>query len=252
MKKLAIYIIILLFALGCKGEDGEGLIQNKSDIFLIIGQSNASSIAGYKEYKKSDSIFVLDATGDWVHADPSLNKFNNIPVRKNMTYGYSFGYSFALSYVGHYERDIKIISNAKGGTSIEFQLDEGMQKTFERIGPHKGRIKAILYHQGEKNYKSPDWVDNAVRLVNEYRDFIGWNVPFIFGELCSNQNFERCVGFNQFNENISNLYNYLDNIHIVSSEGIQLMSYHQRQCHFSKEGQIELGRRYFSGYQGII
>lgn len=254
MKIIIILSIVILSFCGCKGTEPTNNNETGEAIFLILGQSNASSAAGYKEYEESEYIFVLDASSDWVIADPSLNKFNNIPVRDDMGYGYSFGYSFSLEYVKKYSRNIKIISNAKGGSNIDFQRGEGIIKTFERIEPYRKNIKAILYHQGEKDYKNDDWVKSAVKLVNEYRDFIGSDIPFIFGEICSDQNFERCVGFNQFNENIHQLHNYLDNIYIVSSNGITMIDQRppEREVHFSKKGQIELGIRYFYGYDQLM
>jgi hypothetical protein len=205
-------------------------------IFVIIGQSNAASRATYSEYTENYNLEVLSVNGEWIHSNPSLNEHSTI--KHDEAYqGYNLGYSFAAEYADK----IRIICNARGGKSILYFNDEGYKKTVERLEPYKEQIDGFLVHQGERDALNDNlfiWVDTAEEMIKKYRELLGWDVPFIFGQIGARGT---RPGINTI---MWELKDRLPNIDIVSSKGLS----YEYSGHYNKESQIEFGKRYFNKY----
>lgn len=164
------------------------------DIFLLIGQSN---MAGRGEIGEADKVplekaFLFDGT-KWETAAVPLNKYST--VRKEIGYQkMNPGYTFARKLTEYTGRNVGLVVNARGGTSIE-QWQKGYsgkddfdlyEQAIERASKVKndGVLKGIIWHQGESNQSSSStYMPKLKQLVQDLRTDLGENAFFGAGEI---------------------------------------------------------------------
>ena len=242
------------------------------DVYLFIGQSN---MAGRGEMLPEDTAaiahaFILDSNDEIVPARAPLNQYSTI--RKGIAMQkINPSYAFARKVTGNSGRDILMVVNARGGTSLDEWLkgapidtfsvrryrddaewdgkpmpsfyDEAVRRT--RIAMEHGQLKAILWHQGCSD-SGPGAVSTYMDRLEEFvaclrNDLgVGEEVPFIAGEI------PYCfAGSKLFNPMIRTIGEHVPNSAWVSAEGC---SGNADSLHFSREGQMILGRRYAEKY----
>jgi hypothetical protein len=97
-------------------------------------------------------------------------------------------------------------------------------------------IRGILFHQGESDTGSPEWVGKVAEMLDDLRADLGFGeeVPFLAGELLQGG----CC--DSHNPLINELPDSITNAHVISSDGLSGMD----EAHFDLQGQRELGQRY--------
>ena len=152
----------------------------------------------------------------------------------------------------HNGRPVLLVVNARGGTSISSWLKDAApaggrpqyySEAVRRAGEamRYGRLKGILWHQGESDsdsVRAAAYMQRLVKLVSDLREDlgVGESVPFVAGEIL--QTHENASIFNPV---IAKVPECIPNSACVSSEGLVALP---DNLHFDRESQLLLGVRY--------
>lgn len=239
-----------------------GIAQPGSDlqIFILFGQSNMEGAAAPEAIDKEvhERVFVLGYDdqchgrrwNEWSVAQPPLHR-----CWAGLGPGDWFGKTMAETWT---DAQIGLVPVAISGVDIDFfrkGVTSKRRKEFQippdnrrdsaydliveraRVAQQRGRIRGILFHQGESDTGQTVWLDKVAEIVADLRKDLDLNaaeVPFIAGELpydgC-------CVAHNPI---INQLPQRVPNAHVVSAEGQGLKD----RFHFDAAGQREMGKRY--------
>ena len=240
------------------------------DVYLLIGQSN---MAGRGVFSPADTIsplkgvYLLDDQGKPVPAVEPLNRYSTIRKAMGMQ-GMSLAHAFAEKAHTRTGRRILLVMNARGGSSLDQWLPEAPQGRFSdsagddadrrgkampsfygeavrrtRQALEYGELKAILWHQGESDSDSvrvATYLPKLAGFVQALRSDLGVGeaVPFIAGQIQP-----RHENAARFNPVIGRVSEVIPNSFCVSSEGLAT---NPDNLHFTRDAQLELGRRYAS------
>ena len=238
------------------------------DVYLLIGQSN---MAGRGVFEPADTlaplegVYLLDDQGEAVAAREPLNRYSTI--RKGLpVQGMGPGHGFAEEMHRRTGRRILLVVNARGGSSLgqwmpgapqgrfsESQsedaarrgkempsfFDEAVRRT--RQAQRYGQLKAILWHQGESDsdsLRAAAYLPALGEFVAALRSDlgVGEDVPFIAGQIQPGH-----ANARYFNPVIARVGEVVPNACCVCSEGLAVLP---DRLHFTREAQLELGRRY--------
>ena len=223
------------------------------DIYLLIGQSNMAGRAEIEEQDKDTLENVFLYTGisgkEWEKAANPLNKYSS--VRKDISMqklgpGYTFAGEMAKN--GH-GKQIGLVVNAKGGTSIE-EWKPGSVLYTEAINRAKmamksGTLKGILWHQGEANSSKPEnYPEKIAELILSLRTDLGiFDLPFVAGQLSEDK-----PQRHDFNTMILRLPAIVSHTGVATTEGTVTME----GTHFNSASQRLLGERYAIEMMNLI
>lgn len=223
----------------------------KFHVFLLLGQSN---MAGYPKALAADKvenprIKVLgydncSATGrqegQWDVAAPPLHECWNSAIGP--------GDYFSKTLIDKLPAGdtIGLVPCAISGEKIETFLKSGGTKYAWILQRAKlaqqagGVIEGILFHQGESNSGDTSWPGKVNTLVKDLRtDLALGDVPFLAGELAYDGG---CASHNTL---VAKLPSVVANAYVVSAQGLKLdPADTQWRLHFSRDSQVELGKRY--------
>jgi len=259
MKRILIAILTVLTVVSVSGcGAGKKLAKSNSkgyDVYLLIGQSN---MAGRGKMLPEDTlqaiegVYLLGPEGKPIPAKNPLNQYSTI--RKDIKMQQICpGTAFSAEMYKHNGREILIVMNAKGGTTLN-EWVEGTEFYNEAVrrckeGMKYGTLKGILWHQGcgDSSNKSRDsYLERLAPMVSALRrDLgVGEKVPFIAGELA----YWRPASA-AFNEMIHGITEAVPNSAWVSAEGCgplkpESLKTNRPDPHFSRDGQLLLGKRY--------
>lgn len=255
MKKPLLFILQFLLTIS------HALAQGDYDIYLMIGQSNC---AGRGYMLPSDTTDIIP--GVWLLNDEGLpepakapfNRYSNI--RKDISMqkiGPAVGFAPLMHELTG--RNILIIQNAKGGSGLwEWQNEDDpdaitfLDSTLMRAVPalKYGKLKGIVWHQGETDVSNGSarsiYVTRFSHMIQRLRNSldVGEEVPVIVGEL-GQWEWEKMELIDTFNDvTLPRLTKMVPNCHKVESDGLECRSKDHSDPHFSRESNIELGRRY--------
>lgn len=219
------------------------------DVYLLIGQSN---MAGRGTMLESDTVeaipgvYLLNGEDKPTPAHNPLNQYSSI--RKDIKMQQICpGTSFSQTLAQHTNRNILLVVNAKGGTALSEWMpgtkffNEAVRRGKEAM--KFGTLKGILWHQGcadSSPEKTATYLERLSIMVDSLRTNLGVTdeVPFIAGELA---HWRRSSA--AFNDTIHHIDRYIPGSHWVSAEGCTWLK-DSIDPHFSREGQLLLGRRY--------
>jgi hypothetical protein len=255
MKTLKITSIILLaiFLSNCKSTSNipqtrEALLETfppkNMDIYLLIGQSNMAGRAPI-EAQDLDSIkgvflFTGNAEKIWEKAANPLNKYSTI--RKKLSQQkLNPGYAFAQEMIATSNKQIGLVVNAKGGTSINLWVpgsdfyNDAVSRVKEAM--KHGNLKGILWHQGESDTsRHKTYMAILTNLILSLRkDLDIPDLPFVAGQLAIDKPHRL-----KFSKMMLELPQKLPNTAIVKTEGTKTMD----GTHFDAASQRLLGERY--------
>ena len=221
------------------------------EFYLLIGQSNMAGRGKYIEGDAfpKDRVFILNDKDIIapLYPYPFVNNFSTI--RKSAAQ-ISPGYMFAKTLLAvHPEKNVYLVSNARGGTSIEewkkgtHYYQEAIRRTREAM--KHGQLKGILWHQGETDYRNilkhrgeenayiEAYFTTLRQFITDLRTELGTpDVPFIAGQV--NRDYVL------LNERLLKLPAESHNTYVVSSEGLTTVD----GLHFDRTSVFELGKRY--------
>ncbi len=219
---------------------------DRYDVFLLIGQSN---MAGRGTMVPADTmgvmqgVWLLDTEGQPVPAKSPLNRYSSIRKQIGMQQVCP-GNGFAETLRAATGRRILLVVNARGGSALDEWLKgthyyaEAVRRTREAM--KHGSLRAILWHQGESDSAHPEtYLPRLAAMVDSLRRDLGCGeVPFIAGETARWR--EATAGINAAIHRIGDAIPASD---WVSSEGCTQLA-DDADPHFSRDGQLLLGRRY--------
>lgn len=225
-------------------------MENRMDIYLLIGQSNMAGRADIEaiDADSLDHVYLFNGT-TWENAANPLNKYST--VRKDIKFQkLGPGYSFAKKLALETGKEIGLVVNALGGSSIaqwqkgyswqnDFDLFEQILRQVEKMGM-KAQIKGIIWHQGENDQNNPAiYMDLIKRFVSDLRQELGGEVAFFAGEI--GQWRKISDGINQV---IRNIPQQIENAYFISSDDLTPINGDLNDPHFDSRSQRILGERY--------
>jgi len=230
----------------------ENTQRSKTDIYLLIGQSN---MAGRAELGSGDdliirNVFLLNNDDKFEVARNPLNRYSTIRKSLDMQKlgpGYKFAQS--LSQMTN-DKSIGLVVNARGGSSIaDWQpkgkyLNEIIRRA--RAAQNFGCIKGVLWHQGESDCESVgEYSKQFKKMVRTLRKSLGLkNLPFFVGELGKWR-----TSYLGINTVLNKLSKKRENIYLVKADSLP----HKGDVtHFSRESQLILGQRYAQKVNEIV
>lgn len=154
--------------------------QKDLDVFLLIGQSNMS---GRGVMIASDTLAPIAGTWlfkdslTWEPARNPLNRYSTLEAgsaANQVGPGFGFATEIRRLLPG---TEIGLVVNARGGSSI-VSWAKGTQYykdalTRARQGAKAGKLKGILWHQGETDKTDAAYLDKLVGLMESLRKDIG-------------------------------------------------------------------------------
>lgn len=233
--------LFLLASTACSDAAGD-----RYDVFLLIGQSN---MAGRGTMVPADTMGVMQ--GVWLlnaedRPEPAKSPFNRYStIRKEIGMQQVCpGNGFAATLRAATGRPLLLVVNARGGSALEEWLPgteyyrEAVRRTREAM--KYGELKAVLWHQGESDTAHPEtYLSRLAQLVDSLRADLGHpEVPFIAGEIARWRKVSE-----GFNAQIRRIETVIPFSGYVSSEGCTQL-FDETDPHFSRDGQLLLGRRY--------
>ncbi len=245
MKRI-IRLLSLLAAAGLTACGGRKTNASDCDLFLLIGQSNMAgrgTMLAADSAWHPDGVWLLDSTDRPAPATQPLNRYSTIRKELAMQ-GVGPGVGFAERLGETSGRPLLLVVNARGGSALREwapgsdYYNEAVRRTRQAL--RYGRLRAILWHQGESDSGHPeDYLERLAETVAALRrDLDCGEVPFIAGEIARwHRNADR------FNSVIRRIAERIPNSGFVSSEGCSPLR-DSLDPHFSREGQLLLGRRY--------
>ncbi len=246
MKRI-IRLLSLLAAAGLTACGGRATNTSDCDLFLLIGQSNMAgrgTMLAADSAWHPDGVWLLDSTDRPAPATQPLNRYSTIRKELAMQGGVGPGVGFAERLGETSGRPLLLVVNARGGSALREwapgsdYYNEAVRRARQAL--RYGRLRAILWHQGESDSGHPeDYLERLAETVAALRrDLDCGEVPFIAGEIARwHRNADR------FNSEIRRIAERIPNSGFVSSEGCSPLR-DSLDPHFSREGQLLLGRRY--------
>ncbi len=260
------FVSLIIAALCCA-------CSSRYDVYLLIGQSNMAGrgiLEAADTLQAAEGVFLLDGQGTAVPARNPLNRYSTI--RKVITMqGMGPGWSFGQAVHARTGRPVLLVVNARGGSTLQMWLpdapaeyygrgdedpenigqrmpslyDEAIRRTRQAL--RYGKLKGILWHQGESGVDADnvgDYLPVLARFVAALRSDLGVDerVPFLAGEILPE--YEPSAFINPMLQQIGD---YIPNARCVSAAGLQG---NPDRLHFSRESQLEFGRRYAAALEG--
>lgn len=227
-----------------------------SDVYLCIGQSNMAGRALMNDSLRAlslDNVYLMNNNGEFEKATLPLNRYSTIRKDISMQHlgpAWSFAQSMA-EYTGH---KVGLIVNARGGSAIQ-EWEKGTLYYNEAVRrsmavAKAGKLKAILWHQGESNclgeYKiSPqEYKQRFICMIRQLRHDLGCDsIPVIIGQLGRWEWADSKV-VNDFNAMLVSVAEELPNCSCVLSEGLAPAYPGTSDPHFGTVAQLTMGMRY--------
>lgn len=260
MRKLTLLLIVSLLA-------AFSAAAQEYDVYLLIGQSNMAGRGEILPEDKEviDGVWLLDADGNVVPAAVPCNIYSTIRKKISMQ-GFGLSNVFGQTLHARTGKKILLVVNARGGSKLDswlkgaeshtFSAKEGDEKSLRgtpmpnffddavrrcRQAMQYGRLKGILWHQGEGDSDSPlvDTYDKRLRrFASDLRKAlkIGRKVPFVVGHV--SPVFKNASAINQ---KLTKAAERIPNAFCVSARSCDTQ---KDSTHFSRAGYISLGTRY--------
>lgn len=281
MKKIILFLLLIISVVHSEARRGRNF-----DVYLMIGQSNMAG-RGYLNESDTinniDGVWILNVEGEPEPARVPFNLYSTIRKEAELQ-RMSPTYSFSQQMHAVTGRNILIVQNARGGSSIKSWQPEGDGKNCYldsaivrcQQALKYGQLRGICWHQGETDIvggtAGKSYVTRFKAMAKELRNRLGVHddVPIIVGEVgqwawSKNALFEPddtlvaksavSQGTNAislFNDStLSRLCREVPNCHKVCSDGLTRLI-KESDPHFSREGQLELGNRYARQMRSLV
>lgn len=206
-------------------------------VFLLIGQSNMAGRAALEpgDEQPLPRVLLLDDHGHWIPATNPLNRFatdRKVLSMQRISPGAGFGLAMADAFP---DETIGLISNARGGTSVE-QWQKGQplyDNTLKRLRAVRDlKIDGVIWHQGEANRNDADYLKKLAGVIESLRDDLdASDLPFVAGEI---------YGAARVNNLLQQLPETVSRTGVASARGLTVFD----KVHFDRESQFTLGKRY--------
>lgn len=228
-------------------------VSSSLDVYICIGQSNMAGRATLipEVMDTLRNVYILNDKGCFEAAVNPLNRYSTI--RKDMSMQHlGPSYSFTKEMVRKRGKAVGLVVNARGGSSINSWLkgskDGYYEEALARIRKaikQGGKIRAVLWHQGEADCSKPEaYRQKLALLVKNLREDLEMpELPFVVGEISRWNWTKRKEGTKPFNRMIRQVSSFIPYSDWVSSKGLDWYK-DEMDPHFGTKGQILLGKRY--------
>jgi len=232
--------------------------KNRVWVFILAGQSNMAGrgLVEPQDTIPSDRILTINRNGEITVAKEPLHFYE--PTMTGLDCGLSFGKEM-LTMIPQ-DISILLIPTAVGGSTISQWLGDSIHRqvplltNFEdkvRSAKKAGKIKGILWHQGEGDANEIDiplYEERLGELFTIFRKIAGnKKLPVVLGELGTfSKNSENWM---KINEQI-HLYVSVDNNSgfITTAD----LNHKGDGIHFDSEGQRIMGRRFARKFSDLL
>ena len=224
-------------------------------VFIMAGQSN---MAGRGKVEPIDTIpnerlLTINKQGKLIIAKEPLHFYE--PTMTGLDCGVSFGNSILNKIQSNYY--VIILPTAVGGSSIQQWINDNtfrgvkLLSNFKEkveIGKKYGRIKGILWHQGENDATKEENIDLYQKrlsiLFGKFRQITeNYTLPIMIGELGSfyreNDKWQRIN---------SAIHNYTEKDDFSDYITTQDLKHRGDGIHFDANGQRVMGKRFAEKY----
>ncbi|GAB3164263.1 sialate O-acetylesterase [Telluribacter humicola] len=222
------------------------------DLYLLVGQSNMAGRGAVETEDRTPHarVWMLNKKEEWVPATEPMHfdKPNVVGVGP----GFAFGKRIAEAYPN---RNIGLIPCAVGGSSIDawvkggfhdqtssYPYDEVLVRA--KAALKNGRLKGIIWHQGEADSspeKAEAYAAKLVDLIKRLRQELNApNVPVVVGTL-ADFFVQKSPSAAVVNQALEALPQKVSNTASISSAGL---THKGDDTHFDSPSARELGRRY--------
>ncbi|TDB67349.1 sialate O-acetylesterase [Arundinibacter roseus] len=229
---------------------GAQLAPRKMDLYLLIGQSNMAGRGAVDAHQAMPGIWAINAEGKWKEASDPLH-FDKPGV---VGVGPGLAFAEALKTYGH-TKAIGLIPCAVGGSGIDdwqpgakhaqtgiYPYDAMIERV--KIATKQGRIRAILWHQGESDssvQKSEVYEKKLEQFFERLRkELKAPKTPILIGTLGDffvNKQPQAAT----INQIMTQFPQSHPNVYMVSAAGLTDKG---DQTHFDTASARELGKRY--------
>jgi hypothetical protein len=268
--KIYIFTISILVLVGCgiklnddrteffpKIEQKPNVIPEKENVwvFILAGQSN---MAGRGKVEPNDTIpdyriLTINKERELILAKEPLHFYE--PLMTGLDCGISFG-KYLLKQIPD-SVTVLILPTAVGGSSISQWINDSTFRNVTlltnfkeqvEIGKKYGKIKGILWHQGESDATSQETIEiynkQLQKLFTLFRDSIGESeLPIIVGELGSFS--KKDDNWKAINSKIEEYIKTDPNSYLIRTNDLKDKG---DRIHFDSKGQREIGKRFAKKY----
>lgn len=236
------------------------------ELFILFGQSNMAGSAAIEAQDRTENprvkvlgMYDCAQTGrvynEWAVATPPLHSCGG-----GLGPADSFGKAMAEAWP---DSEIGLVPNAVPGVEIDYfgggisnenpsyrALPEDWDNAFEmmvarsELAMQSGRVRGILFHQGESDCGQSAWVGKVATIVGNLKQrlSLGEDVPFIAGELPYSS---QCQGHNPY---VGQLPIQLPEAVVVSAEGLDIFD----DYHFDSPSVRTFGQRYADAFLSVV
>ncbi len=245
MCKKACFFYIIISLISCNKE-------KEKHVYLLIGQSNMAGrgIVEAIDTIPNNSVFMFTRDKQWVLAKEPMHFAR--PERIGVGPGFAFGRKMAEI---NPDVDIYLIPCAVGATSIQ-KWERGAYHKTTQMYPYDsamsvakealkiGKLKGILWHQGESDSKPKGYVKYEERLKELMQrirtELNADNIPIVVGEI-GRFHAKRRPYADSINKIINRTPQFIPFTAVVSSENL---TDRKDSTHFNSKSYRELGLRY--------
>jgi hypothetical protein len=223
------------------------------DVVLLVGQSNMAGrgVVAPEDRTPVPHVWMLDRSGAWVPAVEPMH-FDK-PIA-----GVGPGRAFGIDVAERTGHDVGLVPAAVGGSSITSWVPAGYDSATRthpyddalrraKLAQQRGRLVAILWHQGESDANArlaPDYSRRLHELIARFRSELGApDAPFIIGQLGQ---FRRWTAYDSTVDAAHReAASTIPHVAYVSSDGLR---HKGDSLHFDAESARSLGKRYAIAY----
>ena len=255
MKQFQIALFISLTFWQTAYAQQPNIVKKRFHLFLLARQSNMAGRGKVEDTLHHHRIWVLTKNNDWQLAAEPLH------FDKPSVVGVGIGFAFAKKMA---ELDTNIVIGlipcAVGGSPIDtwekgkffdqtksFPYDDTLKRT--KIALEKGKLKGILWQQGESDsdsIRAKVYGKNLEILVRRFRkDLKNRHLPFVAGTIAEFYSDKKPYA-KIVNQGIEALPTNVKNTATVNASGLK---HKGDDTHFDSPSARELGRRYAAVFQ---
>lgn len=249
-------VLAILFANTCFSHGALSAAETPSanrDVFLLLGQSNMAGrgVLTTSNRISASRVLKLNQRGRWVSATEPIHYDKKVA-------GAGLAASFARVVADNCpDREICLVPCALGGSALAEWMPGAHLYTNAicraRIALASGKIRAILWHQGETDATSAEkratYAKHLSVIVASLRADLGLTeVPFIYGEIIEEQRASHFKAHTEFNAMLPSVTNLVPNAHLVKAADLKAKP---DLIHFDTQSLRILGRRYADAYLRI-